>query len=113
MTTIQAIMTGNISELEDACNEPLAPDPHTPEADFMLPENRPIDHRISTTATEDEFECDRCNSAFYRLITRFGVSYARCTECGNRVGWECRDFKTPTLLNHCLRQYQHHFRSQT
>jgi predicted RNA-binding Zn-ribbon protein involved in translation (DUF1610 family) len=81
----QGIMEQSLTELEDACNEPLAPDPRTMEADFMLPENAALDYRISTTTTEDfedEFECDRCDSAFYRLITRFGVSYARCTECG-------------------------------
>ena len=79
----QSIMEPILSELEVSVTCPLVPDPlnNTEEANIMLPDNRPHDHSISTT-TEDEFECDRCDSAFYRLITRFGVSYARCTECG-------------------------------
>jgi hypothetical protein len=84
----QGIIEQSLTELERADDYSLAPDPRTMEADFMLPENRLLDYRISTTTTEDfedEFECDRCDSAFYRLITRFGVSYARCTECG----WVC------------------------
>jgi predicted RNA-binding Zn-ribbon protein involved in translation (DUF1610 family) len=55
----------------------------------MLPENRPLDYRISTTATEDfedEFECDRCGNTDYRLInyeTQGEIqTYAKCLECG-------------------------------
>jgi hypothetical protein len=85
MTTIRAIMDPD-SGLKGSVTYPLVPNPQDDEpikeADFMLPENRPQDQSNFTTPTEDEFECDRCDSAFYRLITRNGISYARCTECG-------------------------------
>jgi hypothetical protein len=62
MTHFRAIMDRNISELEDACNEPLAPDPlnNTQEANIMLPENRPQDQSNFTTTTEDEKTCLKC-----------------------------------------------------
>lgn len=54
----------------------------------MLPENRPLDYRISTT-DEDEFECDRCGNTDYRLVnyeTQGEIqTYAKCLECG----WQC------------------------
>jgi transcription elongation factor Elf1 len=49
----------------------------------MLPENRPLDYRISTTATEDnEFECDRCNTTECRSVIRQNKLVAQCAECG-------------------------------
>lgn len=80
---IQSIIDPILSELEVSVTWPLVPNPlnTTQEADFMLPENRSIDHPISDI-DQEEFECDRCDSAFYRLITCQGISYACCTECG-------------------------------
>jgi hypothetical protein len=53
---------------------------------FMLPENRPLDYRISTPTTEDEFECDECCSTRYQLrdgIPSLGIQpYVLCLECG-------------------------------
>jgi len=46
MTHFRAIMDRNISELEDACNEPLVPNPRSVEANFMLPEYGQRDYRI-------------------------------------------------------------------
>jgi hypothetical protein len=82
---MKPLLTG----LEDACNEPLAPDPQDERTimkdDFMLPENRPLDYRISTTA-EDEFECDECCSTRYQLrdgIPSLGIQpYILCLDCG-------------------------------
>jgi hypothetical protein len=78
MTALQGIMIGNISrDLEDACNEPLAPDPRTMEADFMLPENRPLDYRIFHTLNLSQ--------------SRF-CSDEGCEECG------CKDFVIDCLI---------------
>jgi predicted RNA-binding Zn-ribbon protein involved in translation (DUF1610 family) len=87
----QSIIEQSLRDLEEATNYPLVPDPlnNTQEANIMLPDNRPHDQRNFTTATEDEFECDRCGNTDYRLInyeTQGEIrTYAKCLECG----WRC------------------------
>lgn len=83
----QSIMEPILSELEDACNEPLTPDPlnRPQEANIMLPEIERPDYSISTPPTEDKFECDRCQSTEYVYVLSPGVvvgSHAECLECG-------------------------------
>jgi hypothetical protein len=80
---LQSIMEPILSELEGSVTSPLVPDPlnTTQEAKFMLPDNRPHDYRISTTA-EDEFECDECCSTRYEITESHATTYAQCLECG-------------------------------
>jgi hypothetical protein len=71
--------SGNLTALKaDSQDEPTIKEPC-----FMLPENRPIGYRISTTATEEnEFECDRCNTTECRPTIRQGKIASQCVECG-------------------------------
>jgi hypothetical protein len=83
-----AIIDQALTEIFGCVNIRRSPSPHDEntimEDELMLPENRPLDYRISTI-DEDEFECDRCHSTSYRLITYSSKPQAQCLDCG----WTC------------------------
>jgi ssDNA-binding Zn-finger/Zn-ribbon topoisomerase 1 len=91
----QVIIKDNISELEAATNEPLVPDPlnNTQEANFMMPDNRPLDYRISRTQTK------RFGKG--KLEKVWNKTGGRCWYCGNfpDISDICIDHQQPKSMD--------------